>query len=829
MTPRVRVCSLLVVFVLCTGFEWEGRLGRLQRELAAGDARQRRDVVRLMAGYPASEVGEALLTALEDEDEQVRLEAARSAGRVRLADAVPMLQEWLDDPEPELRTVAASALGAIGDPRPIPDLVRALGDQDTGVRRAAVGALLEAARARPDDREIATPILGRLDDADPEVRIDAATALGELADPRAVVPLVGRARDQTPEVRTAVYGALGALGDARAVSALAMGLRDEAEAPRLAAVRALGRIGSDRAVAPLVALLGGVDPRTGQAVITALGAIGSARALDAIVGATARPELRVAAGHVLAEHPDAALTARLADRVRRARDVALVQTLALALARRLERRPAPEAAPALIAALRVSEAPVVLLALARSGDPEVVVPLLESMVQAARTGRSTEPALDALDAYLDLHPHDGRAADPLLSILGDVPPAHRGRVVSLLGRVRAARALPSVRPLLDHPEPALRIAAAEAIGAIGDPRGAEALRPLLDDENARLRMVAARGLGRSIDAEGLAQLRARLVDPSPVDRHALLVAIGIALGRDEDPVAPSGTLVEALADVAGGPDRPLASRAIEALARAPGDAARDALGELLGTSRRRRALAAFAWRPDGLAALREALSAEDANVRLVAATALGEVGERPDVARLLELAESAPFPIPAGAVFGVATLVERGVAPELDDAERGRLCALLGRRDAHVRANVLAALTASGATCPDRTLVDLLGPAHSTLVRVPAALHLRRHPALREDGIVQARLESCARTDLVPEVAEACQAPTDATTTHGPVELVAYAADSSTPIADRLVALRFVDGRVLVTPTDAAARLVWPRAPRGPLQLDDPLRTPLQP
>ncbi|HBQ13522.1 MAG TPA: hypothetical protein DEF51_21065, partial [Myxococcales bacterium] len=73
---------VLVVLALSSlGFEWEGRLTRLRRELTDPDPARRREVVQLLSSYPAAEVREPLLAALEDEDAGVRAEAAEAVGR----------------------------------------------------------------------------------------------------------------------------------------------------------------------------------------------------------------------------------------------------------------------------------------------------------------------------------------------------------------------------------------------------------------------------------------------------------------------------------------------------------------------------------------------------------------------------------------------------------------------------------------------------------------------------------------------------------------------------------------------------------------------------
>ena len=45
--------GLAALCLLSLGFEWEGRLGRLRRDLESGEPARRREVVRLLASYPA--------------------------------------------------------------------------------------------------------------------------------------------------------------------------------------------------------------------------------------------------------------------------------------------------------------------------------------------------------------------------------------------------------------------------------------------------------------------------------------------------------------------------------------------------------------------------------------------------------------------------------------------------------------------------------------------------------------------------------------------------------------------------------------------------------
>jgi hypothetical protein len=103
------------------------RLRRLERLVSDGRSAQ----VRAMAAYAigflnVAGAGSALPSALYDEDEEVRDQAADAmgeldgyGGRTRF---VPALLEALDDPSPNVRYSAVYALGVIRDPSAIPRL-----------------------------------------------------------------------------------------------------------------------------------------------------------------------------------------------------------------------------------------------------------------------------------------------------------------------------------------------------------------------------------------------------------------------------------------------------------------------------------------------------------------------------------------------------------------------------------------------------------------------------------------------------------------------------------------------------------------------------------
>ncbi len=78
--------------------------------------------------------------------------------------------------------------------------------------------------------------------AHPESREEAAEALGEIRDPKAVDPLIGALKDRDHEVREEAAEALGKIGDRRAAEPLNALLGDPDPKVRRAAESALARM-----------------------------------------------------------------------------------------------------------------------------------------------------------------------------------------------------------------------------------------------------------------------------------------------------------------------------------------------------------------------------------------------------------------------------------------------------------------------------------------------------------------------------------------------------------------------------------------------------------
>jgi len=193
-----------------------------------------------------------LLTLLrEDNDAVVRAEAALALGRfVLLSEEGRLRDRHFKAMESGLREVISNA-DEIGEVRA--RAIEAIGPHDTawvrqaireayesGVRRMKVAAV--QAMGRSCEPRWLPLLLRELSNEEAEVRYEAATALGALADESAVTNLVGSLSDPDDEVRQASIAALGEIGGREAREALMDLTRDGSPAAKEAALAALAEI-----------------------------------------------------------------------------------------------------------------------------------------------------------------------------------------------------------------------------------------------------------------------------------------------------------------------------------------------------------------------------------------------------------------------------------------------------------------------------------------------------------------------------------------------------------------------------------------------------------
>jgi HEAT repeat protein len=146
----------------------------------------------------------------------------------------------------DLRLKMAGLIGAFDNQKAVPYLLRHIDDADPGMRRQVIRTLagLQDQRATPD--------VIRVMKADPQVRLDAITALGEFHDPRAINPLADQFKNYDYDVPAGVVAALSKIGPA----SLPRAIQDAKNADpqvRSYAVRTLATIGGPTTIQPLLA------------------------------------------------------------------------------------------------------------------------------------------------------------------------------------------------------------------------------------------------------------------------------------------------------------------------------------------------------------------------------------------------------------------------------------------------------------------------------------------------------------------------------------------------------------------------------------------------
>lgn len=275
------VTSVKDAALRCLGeIDWSQAAGRLVTHLRSPDQPIRAGVALLMSAPAGAGYLSQLADCLTDPDEMVRACAIDSLAAHGDA-ASPYrhaISQRLRDPSPIARERAMAALSHLGEPPAAERLIVGLSDPDPAVRLRNAGRLLEMAAAGSFDA------LARAVDNPEAVGAIAESLVGQgsqrgrafaaalLAAPRAertrMIAALSQALLQVgafevwleglshvdPQVREEAAEAIGLLREPRAAGSLALALeKDPCPSVRQAAARALGEIGSESAVAVLLA------------------------------------------------------------------------------------------------------------------------------------------------------------------------------------------------------------------------------------------------------------------------------------------------------------------------------------------------------------------------------------------------------------------------------------------------------------------------------------------------------------------------------------------------------------------------------------------------
>jgi HEAT repeat protein len=477
---------------------------------------------------------------------------------LRREDLVGHLLSALGDDEPQNRRTAAITLGWLKEPRaerPLMDLLAeaplqgyvthalvSIGFRDRAaysyglthpedsVRQGAIRCLSWI--APPEAIELVAPMIH---DPCPEVRAEAASAVGRLGDEDAAMLLFELLGDESEIIQESAMGALIRLPPDRVVPLLVHALTSADDQVRIRAAETLGLLRDPDTAPALIAL--SKDGREGvrRAALKALGEIDAPGISDLLRAALLDPASVVRQQAVLSlgkrEDPDTVrdLLPLLKDPDPKMRFVTL---------RALGQIRSPEAVPYLIPFIGDPRKELRFAAVEALGNVRAVAavePLTEVLRDSDRNLRRA--AAESLGAI-----GDPQAVTPLLLALEDDHWSVRCASATALGRLRSARATAALLDRLCDEDATVQRAAVSALGEIGDPRAAARLTEALEDPALQATSLEAL---RSMGAGCLPEVERVFVSCGPQTRRLLVDLVG----KYEDPRA-SKLLLSALSDEA---------------------------------------------------------------------------------------------------------------------------------------------------------------------------------------------------------------------------------------------------------------------------------------
>ena len=425
-----------------------------------------------------------LLDTLKDEEWEVRWVATEALGKIQDPASIQPLLQALKDEESIVRWTAVEALARFHEPASVPHLVQALKDEDDEVRWAAVGALSEF-----DDSLTLPHLLGCLHGHDTRSREAAATVLvlAESNHPQAIPALLEALRDVAPEVRREAAEALGFFEKHLILPDLNKLLRDQLPLTRRAAVRVLGKFNDPTVLPSLRVALSDKDFRVREAAVEALGGIEDSSVLFPLLDALRDEEafVRWAAASELGSFKDPAailaLRQALEDKVPRVR---------LAASKALWTIKDPASLPTLFQLLQEEDPEIrqsVARTLATFKDPLALSPLLKTL-------NDSDPKVREESARALGNLRDVTALPHLLVTLKDENDDVRLAGVWALRDMKNPASVPSLLQALEDEDWRVRRVAALSLGSIKDPSALPTLLQALKDEDLDLCQAAAEAI-----------------------------------------------------------------------------------------------------------------------------------------------------------------------------------------------------------------------------------------------------------------------------------------------------------------------------------------------
>ncbi len=458
---------------------------------------------------PSAAIGQTSSGSVNDDEQLLQLEIELAAKQPTPSDV---------DVTPR-KKLSASKLKKL---RQQLEVQNPLSDSELVSRRLA---LLELGQSC-DDRVLEELIAHATDDSS-IIREGALTALGDFGDPQAVPVVLNSLLDKDDDVIRAALTTIRKIGDHRVVRPL---LRFGIECPRwkAAANDALVKLGS-RAVQELLVVLQKSDPGLTLDAIVILGRIGDKQAVPSLIACLDH------VSNLLRAHVTEALAligdSRAVPQMLRALTDPIVAVRVNAAAG-LVRMADPRTLVSLMNALQDEDADVrryAAVAVGELGDSKIV-PDLMAIVEGWEQLVGLDP--DFLQAIVEAlgKLKDARAVPVLIPLLRV---AHEGvllKTVLALKQLRDPSASAALIAVLNSSKPALRRRIVETLGHAGDLSVIPAIGKVLrEDTSPEVRATAARALGELKAKEACPFLQDALRDDFAVRCQAV-----IALGAIRD-------------------------------------------------------------------------------------------------------------------------------------------------------------------------------------------------------------------------------------------------------------------------------------------------------
>jgi len=233
------------------------------------DVKVRRAVLGMMRDAPAPDMLPALLGALDDTDEVVRLSSVKALGGIAGDAAGAGLSRALDDASEEVRGAAKVFILDRRDAGSLTGLSKLLSSSDARTRAVALGAIDGIPGVKSDDA-----ISGAYASAHADTRADALKRLARRGSPMLANIVRQGIADPDKDVRKAALGAMDAVGDADKKDICAAAVSSTYEEVRLAGIEKLKGFGGEASASVYEGALDDPDVKVRREALSALAGLG---------------------------------------------------------------------------------------------------------------------------------------------------------------------------------------------------------------------------------------------------------------------------------------------------------------------------------------------------------------------------------------------------------------------------------------------------------------------------------------------------------------------------------------------------------------------------